>query len=276
MLKDFPKEHLYFEAESGILYCGDCREILKTLPSSSIDLILTSPPYNLGIEYDEWNDNLPYDEYLQLIESFLKESFRVLKKDGRIVINHYLSCGTSEFRFAPLMDINYIATRNIGFKHHGIGIWMDRTISKATAWGSWLSPSAPYVNSPLEGFLILYKDQWKKEKKGKSSISKEDFILFTRGIWEIPPERNRDHPAPFPEKIAKLVIECLTYEGDVVLDPFAGSGTTLVVAEKLKRKWIGIEISKNYCKMIKNRILSNTLSLFSWRGKWLNNTNSKC
>ena len=258
----FPDKNIHYENERGILYCSDCREVLKEILDSSVDLILTSPPYNLGMEYDAWNDNLPYEEYMELLEEFLRESFRVLKRDGRLVINHYLSCGNKDFRFAPLMDINYIATKKIGFKHHGLGIWFDATLSKLTAWGSWRSPSAPYINSPFEGFLILYKEKWKKEKVGKSNIPKKDFIHFVRGVWEKPPEKDRTHPAPFPEKKAKLVIECLSFEEEVVLDPFAGSGTTLVVAEKLNRKWIGIEISKNYCELARERIEKAKLPLF--------------
>ncbi len=251
---------VFYRNEQGTLYCGDCIKIMKTLPAESIDFILTSPPYNLGIEYDFYKDKRPYEEYLDFLKAFLKESYRLLKPDGRLVVNHYLSCGTAEFRFAPLMDINYIATREVGFKHHGLAVWNDTTVVKRTAWGSYLSPSAPYVSSPFEGFLILYKQEWKKrnekENKGINRITKKEFQEFTSGILKVYPEKKwrKKHPAPFPEKISDLFIKCLTYEGDVVLDPFAGIGTTLASAQKLKRKWIGIELSPNYCKEAVKRI----------------------
>jgi len=184
--------------------------------------------------YDVWNDNLPYEDYKNFIREVLKLLYEVLAPDGRLVINHYLSCGSGKHRFAPLMDINSMA-QEIGFKHHGIGIWLEETVSKLTAWGSWCSPSAPYVNSPLEGFLILYKERWKRISKGKVTLTKDEFITFTKGVWKFQPEKRKEHPAPYPESIVKMIINCLTYEDDLVLDPFAGSGTTLVVAERLKR-----------------------------------------
>jgi len=252
MVKDL-KKYEYYRTEKGVLYCGDCLEIMQKLPKESIDFVFTSPPYNLGIEYNNYNDNKPYNEYLQWCEKWGRSLYKLLKIDGRFCLNHYLSCGKSDFRFAPLMDLNWIF-QQIGFKHHGLAVWWDITISKYTAWGSWLSASAPYINSPLEGILILYKNQWKKQKMGQSTISRDLFVELTKGIWKVSPETNRKHPAPFPVKLVENAICLLTYIEDLVLDPFVGSGTTAVACERLNRKWIGIEINPEYCEIAKRRI----------------------
>jgi len=174
----------------------------------------------------------------------MEEIFRVLKKDGRFCLNHYLSLGKPEERHSPLMDLNWIAVREIGFKHHGLAVWDEKTLTKRTAWGSWLKASAPYINSPYEGILILYKDQWKKQKKGTSTISQKDFIMATSGIWKIPSgRREKEEEFSFPPQLPALCINLLSYEGDLVLDPFNGWGNTTTQAKRLKRNFIGIEIS---------------------------------
>jgi site-specific DNA-methyltransferase (adenine-specific) len=180
--------------------------------------------------------------------------YRVLKPDGRFCLNHYLSCGTSERRFAPLMDLQFICEHEIGFKHHGIAIWDDRTLTKHTAWGSWKSPSAPYVNSPYEGILILFKDHWKLDRRGEATIAKEEFIETSYGIWKLPTERVRDIPAPFPVALPARCVRFFTYAGDLVLDPFMGSGSTAVAAVESGRRFIGFEISPAYCKYSEERV----------------------
>jgi len=188
--------------ETNKIYNEECiKGMKKRLKDKSVDLIITSPPYNIGIDYDSWNDRMKWDDYWKFTENWLKECFRVLKDDGRICINHYLSFGSGRrgfevgikkgteqaeddgngIRIAPLFEIHNIAM-NIGFKHHSVAIWMDRTLTRKTAWGSWLSASSPYVNSPFEGILIMYKKNWKKYNQGKSTIEKRDFVDLTRGI----------------------------------------------------------------------------------------------
>lgn len=233
---------------------GDVLEVLKTMGSESVDCIITSPPYNLGIDYGIYKDNLSWEEYYSWCEKWINELFRVLKPDGRFCLNHYLSCGTSGNRSAPLMKLNEIAS-NSGFKHHALAVWADITLAKKTAWGSWLSASSPYINSPFEGILILYKDSWKKIKTGISDISKEDFIMGSSGVWKISPERNNDFPAPFPERLADLCIRLFTFKEDIVLDPFVGSGTTCLVAKRLGRNYLGIELNPEYVKIANNSLI---------------------
>ena len=142
----------------------------------------------------------------------------------------------------------------IGFKHHSIAVWTDITLAKRTAWGSYLSASAPYINAPFEGILIDYKDNWKKATKGVSTIVKDDFVKLARGIWDIKTETRGLTKANFSIDLPTKAINLLSYEGDVILGPFMGSGTTAVAAIKLNRHYIGFEISEEYCKIADNRV----------------------
>jgi len=241
------------------IYNTDVLKGLKQLETGSVDLIVTSPPYNIGMEYDVYDDNKEWKDYYLWCSKWLKECFRVLKEDGRLCLNHYISLGTAKFRTAPLMELNTI-TLNIGFKHHSVVIWMDRTLAKRTAWGSWLSASAPYINSPFEGILILYKNQWKKLKKGENTIKKKDFIELTRGIWNIPTERKQLTKANFPIELPLKCIDLLSYEKDLIVDIFMGSGTTAMACKQLNRKYIGFEISERYCKIANERLSQRTLN----------------
>ncbi|MDP2365228.1 MAG: site-specific DNA-methyltransferase [Ignavibacteria bacterium] len=236
---------------------GDCLNILKEMPDNFVDLVITSPPYNCGIAYDVCKDNLKWEDYYNWCEKWLRELLRILKSDGRFCLNHYLSFGQSNNRHTPLMKLNEIAIE-IGFKHHGIAIWTDITLIKRTAWGSWKSASAPYVNSPYEGILILYKDKWKKEKQGISTITDKDFMMACSGVWNIGTDKERLTPATFPKRLPELCINLLSYENDLILDPFAGSFTTCVVAKMLNRNYIGIEISPDYCRRGTIRLAEET------------------
>jgi site-specific DNA-methyltransferase (adenine-specific) len=235
------------------LMCGDVMEQLKLIPDNSVDLIVTSPPYNVGIKYDNYDDARTWDNYYCWCGAWLGQLLRVMKPDGRCCINMYLSLGTSKFRTAPLMTINQWAVAQ-GFKHHSMALWYDVTLTKLTAWGSWLSASAPYVSAPFEGILILYKDQWKKQNKGVSTTTKEEFREFACGVWKFAPNRRSDHPAPFPEKLAARCINGLSYVGDTVLDPFLGTGTTAIAAKKASRGYIGIDISPDYIEKAKVKL----------------------
>ncbi len=224
------------------------------LEKSSIDLIVTSPPYNVGIEYETHNDEISYKRYLEWTGEWLSKALSILKTDGRICLNIPLdkNKGGMESVYA---DITVLA-KKIGFKYQSTVVWNEQNISRRTAWGSWLSASAPYVIAPVEMIVILYKNRWKKEKKGISDITKEEFIQWTNGMWTFSGESKKriGHPAPFPLELPKRCIKLFSYIGDTVLDPFAGSGTTLIEAQKLNRKGIGVEISREYFELAKKRI----------------------
>lgn len=259
--------------ELNKIYNEDCRLGLKKIPDNSVDLIVTSPPYNVGIDYDSWNDRMKWDEYWNFSREWLSECYRVLKDDGRICINHYFSLGSGKrgfdigvkqgteqsedtgngIRVAPIMELHRISME-LGYNHHSVVVWEDITLSRKTAWGSWLSASAPYINSPYEGILIMYKNQWKKNKKGTTKIDKREFVDLTRGIWKIKTETSQNTKANFPVDLPKKCISLLSYEGDVILDPFMGSGTTAVASKLLDRYYIGFEISEEYRNVAIQRI----------------------
>lgn len=230
------------------IICGKAEEILKSFNDNYIDLCITSPPYNLDINYDNYKDCIEWDDYFKWCEIWIKEIYRVLKNDGRFIINHYFSFGTSERRICPLFVLNDICIK-LGFKHNSILFWSDITVAKKTAWGSWRSASAPYINSPFEGFLVLYKNEWKKQCRGENTINKEDFMRLCSGIISDAPSRDYTHPAPFPLKTAKLLVEGFSFKKDIILDPFCGRGTTLMAAKATYRDYIGIDISPKYCKL---------------------------
>ena len=244
--------------KTNIIHNEDCLKTLKSMEDNSIDLILTSPPYNIGIDYDSYDDKKDWKEYYKWCGEWLEQGYRVLKSDGRIAIDHYLSLGTAQFRTAPIAKL-YNIMDDIGFKHHSIAVWTDITLSKRTAWGSWLSASSPYINSPYEGVLIDYKENWKKENKGISTIEKEDFIKLTRGIWNIKTENKGLTKANFSVDFASKIINLLSYEGDIVYDPFMGSGTTAIACIRNNRQYIGSEISTNYWEIANDRIKIETM-----------------
>ncbi len=231
-------------------------DFLKTnfIKEESIDLIITSPPYNVDIKYETYDDNISYDKYLEFSEEWLKKAYSLLKNDGRICIN--VPFNKNKFGHECFhADIVNIA-RKIGFKYHTTIIWNKNHIPKRTAWGSFCSASSPKIIPFIEAIIVMYKNSWKKEKNGISDIKKEEFISWTNGLWSFPGENNKkiQHPAPFPLELPKRCIKLFSFVDDVILDPFMGSGTTLIAGGMLKRTVIGIEIDKKYCEIAYNRI----------------------
>lgn len=235
------------------IYNEDCLNTLSRIPENYVDLTVTSPPYNIGIKYDVYVDARPPAEYFAWVEYWLRELYRVTKPDGRVCINHYLSMSMNGKRCSPIAKIISIASK-IGFKYHGLAVWTDRTVSKLTAWGSWLSASAPQVNTPFEGIIILYKERWKKDQPGITNITKEEFIAGCSGVWKIRTENRKLHPAAFPEALPSRCIQLFSYEGDLVFDPFMGTGTTAVACRRLNRNFIGSEVSRDYCFIAEKRL----------------------
>ena len=246
--------------ELNKIYQGDCLDILKTIPNNIIDLVVTSPPYNVGIDYDEWNDNLPFKDYLEFTKNWLSEVYRVLKRDGRIAINIPYEINIKERGGRILLISEYwnIMTE-IGFNFAGIVDLRELAPqrSKLTAWGSWLSPSAPYIYNPKECVIIAYKEQWKKEHKGESYFNtdnKKEFIDLVSGVWDYTAETRGLTKANFSLDIPEKAIKILSWKHDTVLDPFIGSGTTAIACVNTDRNYIGIELSKEYVKLAEERI----------------------
>lgn len=244
---------LFFESANLKIYNCDFLKI-TAIEESSIDLIVTSPPYDVDIKYESYNDNIPYAEYLEFTRKWLEKAYELARPDGRLCLNIPLdkNKGGKQSVYA---DITHIA-KEVGWKYHSTIIWNEQNISKRTAWGSWKSASAPFVIAPVETILVLYKKKWKKERRGESDISREEFIEWTNGVWNFSGESRKRvrHPSPFPVELPKRCIKLFSFVGDVVLDPFLGSGTTLIACLETRRKGIGVEIERKYCELAVKRI----------------------
>jgi len=248
----------------GVIHNKDCISFMKKhIPDNKIDLVVTSPPYNVGIDYDSYNDSRPFKEYLHWCKRWLSEIYRILKPDGRIALNVLIETEVDKKRVSPYAEF-YSLFKEVGIKNKGLALWTDNNKTKLTAWGSYLSASAPYMYCPYEVIMIGYKKQWKKIKKGTSTIKKEDFIEGCSGIWNISPILPITK-ANFPKRLPELCIQLFSYKNDIVYDPFAGAGTTCVVAEQLYRRWLGTEVSKEYCKKA-NTIIKLERQLSNLRG----------
>lgn len=224
------------------------------IPDDSIHLIITSPPYNNSKEYDE---DLSLEEYLKLITDVMVEAHRILIRGGRICIN---IANIGRKPYIPLSThIDQIMIK-IGFLPRGQIIW-DKSASAgpSTAWGSWQSASNPILRDIHEYILVYSKGEFgrKNSRSNKDdSISKDAFLENTKSIWKFPTASARKvgHPAPFPIELPKRLIELYSFENDIILDPFAGSGTTAIAAKTTNRNYIMIDINSDYCKLAKERI----------------------
>ena len=259
---------------------GDCIEVMKTLDEGSVDLIVTSPPYGVGIEYDVHDDDMTPEEYLEFTRKWMTEAFRLLKDDGRIALNipYEINRQAKGGRVFIVSEI-WQVMKEIGYKFFGIVDLEEESPhrSRTTAWGSWMSPSAPYIYNPKECVILAYKKHHIKKVKGEpewvgelgekedkngvmkpktfyTDEQKREFIDLVFGQWKYFADTRSMTKATFSMDIPTKAIKILTYKNDVVLDPFAGSGTTLVAAETLDRQWIGIELSPDYAEVARKRV----------------------
>lgn len=247
--------HHYLYSYNNIALHNDSALNKAALESESLDLIITSPPYNVGIEYNSNIDSDDYKEYLEFSRQWIENCYFWAKEGARFCLNIPLDKNKGGQQSVGA-DITTIA-KKVGWNYHSTIIWNEGNISRRTAWGSWLSASAPYVIAPVELILVLYKGEWKKKYKGQSDISKEEFMNWTNGLWTFNGESKKriGHPAPFPRELPKRCIKLFSYVDDMVCDPFCGSGTTMIESYLNKRQFIGIELDNKYCELAKNRFL---------------------
>lgn len=241
------------EKEKINIILGDSLD-KKLFKKQFIDLTVTSPPYNLDMDYNSNDDNLEYETYLEFTRKWLSNLYFWTKSTGRLCLNIPLDTNKGGQKGIGA-DITKIA-QEVGWKYHTTIIWNEQNISRRTAWGSWKSASAPYVISPVELIVVLYKDVWKKAHKGTDDITREEFLEWTNGLWTFNGESAKKigHPAPFPVTLPYRCIKMFSYKEDTIFDPFLGSGTTLLTAKELDRSAIGVEIDQEYYNLAKNRI----------------------
>lgn len=259
---------------------GNCVERMSELPENSIDLIVTSPPYNVGIEYDVHDDKKSMDDYWGFTNDWLTQAYRILKEDGRIAVNVPYEVNVQD-RGGRILFMSEFWTimKKVGFKFYGLVDLNEDSPhrSKTTAWGSWMSPSAPYIYNPKECVILAYKKVHIKKVKGEpewlsteitesdmfgeitkkktyTEEQKKEFMSLVYGQWDYFADTKQMTKATFSMDIPMKAIKILTYRNDIVLDPFTGSGTTLCAAEIGRRRWIGIELSESYCKIAEERV----------------------
>jgi site-specific DNA-methyltransferase (adenine-specific) len=259
---------------------GDCIEVMGEMPEGSIDLIVTSPPYGVNIAYDTHDDDMEINQYLEFSKNWLTEAYKVLKDDGRIALNIPYEINRQEKggRIFLVSEV-YQVMKQIGFKFFGIVDLEEDSPhrSKTTAWGSWMSPSSPYIYNPKECVILAYKKHHIKKVKGQpqwkgvpTQIEQEDgtfktkvvyqeedkkeFMELVFGQWKYLNDSRPMTKATFSMDIPTKAIKILTYKNDIVMDPFCGSGTSIVAAEINNRRWVGIELSPNYTEIAKKRV----------------------
>ena len=239
-------------------------EILKQLPDNCVDLVFTSPPYNFGMGYDTHNDKNDWPTYFKMLWSIFDECIRVTKHGGRIVVNTQ-----------PLFS-EYIPSHHLissGFIERGL-IWKGEILWEKnnrncayTAWGSWKSPSNPYLKYTWEFVEIFCKGDLKHSGDSKlADITGNEFKTWVDARWSIAPERNMKqygHPAMFPVELAYRILKLFSFENDIILDPFNGAGTTTFVAQQTNRRYLGIDLSREYCDIAETRIQTETIKDFS-------------
>lgn len=255
------RNKIFFETEN-LKIIND--EFISTneISASSVDLIVTSPPYNVDIKYNSHNDQISYDAYLEFSEKWIAKCYKLAKDTGRFCLNIPLDKNKNGQQSVGA-DLTTIA-KKVGWQYHSTIIWNEGNISRRTAWGSWMSASAPYVIAPVELIVILYKGGWKKTNGSKKSdITKEEFMDWTNGVWTFNGESKKriGHPAPFPRELPRRCIKLFSYVGDNVLDPFLGSGTTVLEACLNNRFGVGVDIDRKYCALAKQRIETETAQL---------------
>ena len=237
---------------------GDARN-MEFINDGVASLVVTSPPYNVGKEYDE---NLSLDDYLDFLDEAWKECYRILGPGGRLCIN---ITGVGRKPYIPLPALVTTRVLETGFFMRGEIIWnKGASVGSSTAWGSWCSPSNPVLRDVHEHVMVFSKDSMTLEKGDRDpDITATEFMECTKSVWNFRTENASSigHPAPFPIELPSRLIKLYTYPGDIVVDPFCGSGTTCLAAKIAGRHYIGVDVNGEYCELARKRLAHKT---FGW------------
>lgn len=249
------------------LLCADSRA-MSAVDNKSVALVVTSPPYFAAKAYEQdlTRGHVPgsYLEYLEMLEDVFGQCSRVLEPGGRMCVN-VANLGRKPFR--SLSKDVWVILEHLGFLPRGEIVWMKaQGASGNCAWGSWMSSANPSLRDVTERVLVASKgrfdraiDRKRREELGlpfESSINRENFMAWTLDTWHIRPESAKrvGHPAPFPVELPRRLIELYTYKGDVVLDPFVGSGSTAIAAVETGRRYVGYDTDVSYLAIAKARV----------------------
>jgi site-specific DNA-methyltransferase (adenine-specific) len=232
---------------------GHSSEQMPELPDNSVHIMITSPPYNVGKEYDE---DLSLNEYRQMLRRVWQETYRVLVPGGRACIN---IANLGRKPYIPLHAYLIEDMNQIGFLMRGEIIWdKAASASSSTAWGSWQSASNPTLRDVHEYILVFSKESYRRKppEARENTIGRDQFLEYTRSIWTFPSvtARKVGHPAPFPEELPARLMQLYTFENEIVLDPFMGSGQTAIAALNNQRRYVGYEINPEYIRLAEERI----------------------
>jgi site-specific DNA-methyltransferase (adenine-specific) len=248
--------------------CGDARH-MHTLADGSVALVVTSPPYFAGKQYEEEleRDGVPssYLEYLELLHDVFAECVRVLEPGGRIAVN-VANLGRKPYR-SLAADVVHILQDQLHLLLRGEIVWQKGAgASGSCAWGSFRNPSNPVLRDLSERVIVASKGRFQRalsveqRRNGalpsESTIATDEFMALTLDVWQIPSESARrvGHPAPFPVELPERLIELYTFAGDLVLDPFMGSGSTLVAASRTNRRYVGYDLDEGYVELARARV----------------------
>ncbi len=254
----------YADHESHVeIYNRDSTD-LSFLPPAGIHLVVTSPPYNLGKDYGTARDDKTYQQYLDWTKQWGAALTHVLTPGSRVCVNIPIDINLAfqangrktATKQAVLADMTRLFVHELGYIYNTTILWLERNVSRRTAWGSWLSASDPWVNTAAEAILVLSHQTRKRNGRGRQSdLERDEFMDWVLGLWDFPGESRTQyrHPAAFPEELPRRLIKLFSFPGDTVLDPFLGSGTTCAVAKKLGRRAIGLDIDPHFCSVAAKR-----------------------
>ena len=234
---------------------GDALKTLASLDAGSVHLVVTSPPYNLGVDYKAHSDNLPDEDYLEWMGRVWGECNRVLCGGGRLCIN----IGENKRRTITQPTFSAFIQQCLGLKmlYRGMIIWNKNSAAKHCAWGSWQSPSNPHLVPRHEYIIVFSKGEYRlRGRAADADISAKEFMAYTRTVWNFGTESRKrvGHPAPFPINLPARLIRFYTFRGQTVLDPFAGSGTVGVACRMLGRRHILIDNCAEFCELAQRRV----------------------
>lgn len=241
----------YYCDDDVVIYHGDCREFLGDFEAACV---VTSPPYNSGMPYDVHVDDMHHEDYAELaMDSGVLLADAVVSSGGRVWVNVGVE----------VMPLWMFALGVAGFAGLSTVCWDYGMPTSDTAWGSWQSPVAPHLRYSWEPVICAWLDRWARTPPGGLESWRDELGRWPdlcRNVWRVRPACGRgEHPAVMPAEIAERAIRLSTWPGETVLDPFMGSGTTLVAARLLGRRAVGIEVSERYCELAARRLAQGTL-----------------